>query len=192
MTPEEVNLEEWLPVVGYEGIYEVSSFGRVRSLERLEFVREGFIRRRAAKLLNERFDLTSTGYSHVNLSKAGRSKKVNVHVLVLEAFVSLRPSRDHEACHNNGNRADARLENLRWDTVSGNAADKELHGTVARGERSGNVLLTEEDVHFIRKSPLSSLKLAPLYGVASSTIRAVRLGQNWSWLGRHQGRSHAN
>lgn len=188
----DISHEQWMPVVGYRDLYEVSNMGRVRSLERLEFVREGFIRRRAAKLLKERFDLTSAGYSYVNLSKGGKAKKVNVHVLVLEAFVSLRPSPKHQACHNNGNRADARLENLRWDSVSGNAADKHLHGTIARGERAGQALLTEDDVHFIRNSPLSSLRLAPMLGVASSTIRAVRLRQNWGWLCNKQedGRAH--
>lgn len=75
-----------------------------------------------------------TGYRSVNL-RIGKGRSINryVHELVLYAFVGPRPSPDHEALHGNGDRADNRLDNLRWGTVLENAADRELHGHVLRG-----------------------------------------------------------
>lgn len=167
----------WKPVIGYEGHYEVSNSGKVRALERMTETIPP--RHRKARVLRERFDSTSTGYSYVSLSRGGRTKKLNVHVLVLEAFVGPRPSPAHEACHGDGNRRNANLSNLRWAPAVDNHRDKILHGTHCAGEKIGNSVLTAELVTWIRESPQSSLRLAPILGVASSTIRAVRINQNW-------------
>ncbi len=175
-----IEVESWMPVVDYEGYYEVSSFGRVRSLDRTVRSAPGRTRLRRGKVLKYRIDSASAGYSYVNLSREGVARKRNVHALVLEAFVGPRPTPGHQACHANGDRTDARLTNLRWDTPIGNASDKDLHGTHGRGERSATAKLSEADVEAILQSPLSSIKLGESIGVASSTVRAVRLGQNWS------------
>lgn len=167
--------EVWLPVVGYAGCYVVSNMGRVRSLDRID--QQG--RHRPGKLLTERNDLRGAGYRYVNLSKDGIAKKVNVHVLVLEAFVGPRPSARHEGCHADGDRTNPRLSNLHWGTPEENWADRWRHGTESAGEKSPAAVLTDEMVRWILESPQSSLALAPLLGVASSTIRAVRIGQNW-------------
>ena len=74
------------------------------------------------------------------------------------------------------------LSNLRWDTVAANRADRWKHGTESAGEKSPFAILSEEEVLWIRESPQSSLKLAPILGVASSTIRAIRLRTNWSHI----------
>lgn len=98
-----------------------------------------------------------------------------------------------EACHGDGNRANPVLSNLRWDTQSGNAGDRWKHGTANAGEQSPKAVLNNDLVRTILESPLSSLKLAPLLGVASSTVRAVRLGQNWSHItGRSKPRRQLN
>lgn len=170
--------ERWLPVVGYEGLYEVSNLGRVRSLDRI--CDGGKLRR--GRMLGCPVDTKGAGYRFVSLSRHGKGKKSNVHVLVLEAFVGPRPSPSHEACHNDGDPTNAALSNLRWDTAAGNWADKWRHGTAPVGERSGVSVLTSEAVQWIRESRQSSLALAPVFGVASSTIRAIRLRQNWRHL----------
>ena len=170
--------EQWRPIIGYEGAYEVSSHGRVRSLKRLDRLN----RWRGGRILKWRVDIKGAGYVYIQLCLHGVAKKCNVHVLVLEAFQGPRPGPAYEACHQDGRRDNARLDNLRWDTAQGNARDKLLHGTDARGEKSGGAVLDNELVRWIRESQQSSLKLAPLLGVASSTIRAVRIGQNWSHL----------
>lgn len=181
--------EEWKPIVGYEGFYEISSLGRVRSLDRIDSMG----RVRNGRIKATPIDKTSTGYRFVRLCKGGIAKKVDVHVLVLEAFVGPRPCPSMEACHGDGNRANPVLSNLRWDTPSGNAGDRWKHGTANAGEQSPKAVLNNDLVRTILESPLSSLKLAPLLGVASSTVRAVRLGQNWSHItGRSKPRRQLN
>jgi hypothetical protein len=66
------------------------------------------------------------GYQNVLLSQGGRSKRVYVHRVVLEAFVGPCPE-GMQACHCNGNPTDNRLENLRWDTPLENQADRYHH-----------------------------------------------------------------
>ena len=170
--------EQWKPIAGDEGFYEISSLGRVRSLPRIDSIG----RFRKGRMKATPIDRTSTGYRFVRLCRDGIAKKLAVHVLVLEAFVGPRPSAAMEACHEDGDRANPVLGNLRWDTAKGNAADRRRHGTDMTGEKSPLAVLTNEMVRQILDSQLSSLRLAPLLGVASSTVRAVRLGQNWSRL----------
>ena len=116
--------ERWLPVVGYEGYYEVSDRGRVRSVER--FVSRGgapmHVRARILRC-HQRPDLRTS----VVMARDGINRNVFVHTLVLTAFMGPRPS-GQEACHWNGDASDNRLENLRWDTRSGNRRDMIRHG----------------------------------------------------------------
>lgn len=70
------------------------------------------------------------GHMRASLSVNGKSRALYVHRLVLEAFVGPCPE-GMEGCHNNGNPADNRLENLRWDTRSENVYDAVRHGTHA-------------------------------------------------------------
>jgi hypothetical protein len=76
-----------------------------------------------------------TGYRTVCLSSGGRHKNFYVHDLVLSAFVGPRPTHEHEACHRNGERADNRLDNLRWGTVQENAEERALHARARMGTR---------------------------------------------------------
>lgn len=121
-------VETWKPVVGYEGYYEVSNHGRLRSLDRIVYAGQGRTRRHSGGNLNPAKG--DTGYLEVRLSREGKSKIHKVHRLVLAAFVGPCPP-GMEGCHNDGDRMNANLDNLRWDTRVGNFADKELHGTCA-------------------------------------------------------------
>lgn len=117
---------EWRPISGYEGYYEVSNKGVIRSLDRdIEHAVSGTIRRRGRII---RLKPHKDGYQVVTLHKEGRRKNRMVHQLVLEAFVGPCPS-GQQTCHNNGDPSDNRVENLRWDTQKENMADKRRHGT---------------------------------------------------------------
>ena len=117
----------WLPVPGYEGYYEVSDQGEVRSVDRvIGILKDGRDHWRRGKVLSPA-RMKKGGSLRVKLSRDGHGPLVSVHALVMLAFVGPRPNGMH-ICHNNGDPADNRLVNLRYDTPSENALDSVDHG----------------------------------------------------------------
>ena len=120
-------LEQWKPVNGYEGIYEVSSQGRVRSVDRTVTYSNGRVCHLEGRVLRTPLSKRG-GYPFVNLCIQGKCQVRTVHSLVAEAFIGPRPE-GAEVCHNDGNPANNRVDNLRYGTSSDNALDKVRHGT---------------------------------------------------------------
>lgn len=118
--------EQWRPVPGYEGFYEVSDRGNVRGLDRIVDVKGQGKRKLRGRTLSKA--VSNTGYLAVSLRKNGTHKTILVQYLVADAFLGPRPD-GMQLCHNNGNHVDNRAENLRWDTRSGNMLDRQIHGT---------------------------------------------------------------
>lgn len=118
--------EQWLPVVGWDNRYEVSNLGRVRSKSHDFTNSNGVTKRFRGRTLSA--GPNGAGYPVVVLSANGERRNEYVHRLVLESFVGPCPD-GMQACHNNGNPSDSRLENLRWDSPSSNMLDKQVHGT---------------------------------------------------------------
>lgn len=106
--------ERWLPVVGYEGLYEVSNLGRVKSLKRPR-VHEHMV----AQEINYR------GYCRVNLWKNNRSTKHSVHRLVAQAFVA-NPHGKPQVNHIDEVKTNNRADNLEWCTQ----LENHNHGTI--------------------------------------------------------------
>ena len=117
--------EMWKPVVGYEGLYEVSDLGNVRSVDRTVIYKTGQTRHYKGRTLKLK---PAHGYWRVELNQNGKPAFFQVHRLVLAAFVGPLPE-GKEVCHNNGNPGDNRLENLRYGTKSENQLDRVKHGT---------------------------------------------------------------
>jgi hypothetical protein len=173
--------ETWLPVAGWEGLYEVSDLGRVRSLKR----KGGNNRWYGGKVL---IPYPNKGYPAVPLCRGGGRTMTQVHRLVLEAFRGPRPP-GTMACHNNGDRGDPRLSNLRWDTCRANMADQYIHGTRVLGEHHPQARLTDQEVAEIRARYADGLsgtgprvthqQLADHYGVCRSRVTTI-IG----WKGR--------
>ena len=117
-------VERWLPIPGYEGSYEVSDHGRVRSLERTVFDYRNRPRRLAGGMM-----LNSAGdpYPSVTLSNRGSVRNIKVHTLVMLAFVGPRPP-GLEVRHLNGVHTDAHLHNLTYGTHVENQQDIRRHG----------------------------------------------------------------
>lgn len=114
--------EMWLPAVGWEGIYEVSDLGRVRSVPRINsrgWRERGRIRKPSAD---------GSGYYQISLWSNNRGRNKHVHVLVAEAFYGPRPV-GMEVRHLDGDRRNNVASNLRWGTDSENKMDTVLHGT---------------------------------------------------------------
>lgn len=124
-------------MLGYEGCYEVSDYGRVRSLDR--WTRCGN-RGHGQKLQQGRVlsPITSKrdGRRRVTLSVNQQKKLRTIAPMVLEAFVEPRPTPDMDCCHGDGNPAHDMLGNLRWDTKKANHADSVRHGTSLRANQT--------------------------------------------------------
>ena len=94
----------------------------------------------------------SGGYPMVILYENGRTCNRRIHRLVLETFIGPCPN-GMEACHNNGNKADHHLRNLRWDFLRNNTLDAIKHGTHVnnRGEKCGAAKLIKLLVARVRQ-----------------------------------------
>lgn len=117
--------EKWLPIPRYEGFYEVSDWGRVRSLERKITYKDGRVYTVKSKHLKTTPNVN--GYPTVALCRNNVGIKHEVHRLVLTAFIGEREE-GKQGCHNDGNPLNNNLSNLRWDTVSENRKDCVRHG----------------------------------------------------------------
>ncbi len=172
--------ESWKAVIGYEGLYEVSSFGRVRSLPRTVTRHDGYTQSYHGRVLRQRPDLV--GYPVVSLSRGGQRKGLHVHVLAMRAFVGDPPD-GMECCHWDGDKANNRIENLRYGTRSDNMRDRKRHGTDNAGSRHGCSKLTEERVVAIRSEYAAGGKtykqLGKKYGVGGHAIGLIIRRQRW-------------
>ena len=120
--------DSWLPVVGYEGIYEVSARGHVRGVNRTDASGH----RRKGSFL--RPSTSDSGHLQVKLYRNGVASGYSVHRLVLEAFVGPCPE-GMEACHWDDNPTNNQLENLRWDTHRENVKDRIRNGHDHNGQK---------------------------------------------------------
>lgn len=173
--------EQWRAVPGFEGLYEVSDLGRVRSLDRAETVgnRWGSKTRRFVPGRVLALKRAGRGYRAVALSVRGEVTYANVHRLVLRAFVGERGD-GQETRHLNGVRHDNRLLNLVYGTGAENQADRERHGTGQRGERNASHKLTTEDVLAIRSARASQATIARQFGISQGQVWRILQRQQWS------------
>lgn len=125
--------ERWLPVVGWEGLYEVSDHGRVRSLDRVFVDRMGRTVHLKGRVL--RPGPNHKGYLRVNLRAGGRLECKFVHHCVLEAFVGPRPQ-GYIGCHWDDDHLYNHASNLRWATYSDNQYDRVRNGTHAGANKT--------------------------------------------------------
>ena len=125
--------ERWLPIPGWEGTYEASDHGRVRSVEREVVCTLGRRRTLRGKVLSP--CINTNGYQQVSLVRNSRGHSQRVHVLVMLAFAGHRPD-GFDVCHNDGNQLNNHLSNLRWGTRSENRYDSVQHGTHVQASKT--------------------------------------------------------
>lgn len=112
----EKEIEIWKPVVGYEGLYEVSSTQQVRSVDRILKHPKG---KCLVKSKLKKLQISNKGYYCVSLYKDGKGKVHLLHRIIAQAFIP-NPYNMPEIDHINGDNKDNRIENLRWTTRKGN------------------------------------------------------------------------
>lgn len=178
--------ERWKQIPGWEGHYEISDMGNVRSVDRvIKKVRRGSITRKQMPI--EPY-LHPNGYNKIGLNRGGRKITRWVHRLACWAFHGPPPSPEHEVRHLNGNPLDNRPENLAWGTSLENSQDIERHGNRRKGESHAQAKITETSAHLIialhSNKVLTGAELAERFGLSTPAIYAIARGSSWRDLPR--------
>lgn len=170
--------EEWRDVVGFPGMYEVSSMGRVRSFPRTTRHKHGGPRRMNGRVLKP--GLGGAGYLTVVLAREGRQISRSIHSLVVDAFIGPVPS----GCninHKSGIKTDNCLSNLEVVTYSENMSHAYRAGLAPRGERSGVAKLSDEQVRQIRdlaRAGMKQVHIAKKFDISQMTISDIVNGRS--------------
>ncbi|MBB3521072.1 hypothetical protein [Rhizobium sp. BK456] len=150
--------------------------------EPLRFIHEVALHHVGDDCLTWPFGRNTSGYGQV----WNGGKPFVVSRYVCELVHGAPPTPEHEAAHSCGKGSQGCISpgHLSWKTPADNNADRLLHGTHNRGERSGVAKLTEVDVLEIiaLKGKETQTKLAKRFGVAIGTIANIHVGRNWAWL----------
>lgn len=163
--------EIWKPVYGYEGLYEVSNLGWVRSTPRKgtggKVLKEGYIK----------------GYACVSLSSASSTNTRLVHRLVAAHFIENDKSLP-EVNHKDGNKLNNSASNLEWTDRDGNMVHARVTGLVDnRGDKHGMHKLDVQAVLSIKSAKnVSNKHLAVLWGISEQTVSDIKTGKTWKHL----------
>ena len=169
LSSEDLPHEQWRDIDGYEGLYQISIFARVKSL----FVGK-------PRILKDGDN--GRGYRVVNLSKNSKHKMFTLHTLVARHFIP-NPENKPEVNHYYG-KDDNCVWALEWATASENGLHAYKFG-LKRAERPATAKLTDDDVQFIRRKykpndiEFGANVLAKKFGVDASTIRRAAYGETY-------------
>lgn len=158
---------QWRPIVGYEGLYEVSIIGNVRSLRTGKF----------RALVHDTF-----GYLTLRLTSAEGEKRHSVHRLVCRAFHGEAPVGFH-AAHLDGDPTNNHALNLTWASPKENNAHKRQHGTAQTGAKHPRARLSQEQVEQIQTRAAAGEALRSIaadLGVHETHVGKIVAGKRWS------------
>lgn len=177
--------EVWLYIEGFEGMYQVSNTGKVRSCERVEtFIskrKSGDVlmtRKRSSGILVP----SQQDYNTVRLYRDGNCYPALVHRLVAHEFVPNTENKP-EVNHIDEDKLNNNASNLEWCTSSENSRHS-CHKTT--GSKSGMAKLTEDNVgqifELLVEGKLTQTEIGKRYGVSNHAIHKIKCGANWGWL----------
>ena len=182
--------EIWRDIEGYEGWYQVSNYGRVKSLARTVNYGDKSTRTQAEGFLNLRNSgnaLNGYFYKSVILCKNKRRKQIKVHRLVAEAFVE-KPEGCNVVNHLDNNPSNNAASNLEWTTIVGNNKHRHIQGrsSAPKGAAQGSSFLSEQGIEEIKNllagKKHSQQQIADMYQVHQSHISRIKLGKAWAHL----------
>lgn len=157
--------EEWKPIVGYEGVYEISSTARVKRILRAPGATAGKERKQFVK---------NSGYLFVSLNMGGARKSEYIHDLVAAAFIGVKPNGCY-VNHIDGNKHNNHVSNLEYSTPS-----KNLDHAYQTGLRTTK--LSPREIREIRRihGTVSYQAIANRFGISQSTAIAICKRQTWA------------
>ena len=171
------NTEIWKDIPGYEGRYQASTAGRIRSVDhRVRVVAHGT---EATRLVRGRI-LRPGGRKdgHLSVVLGHKAHGSQVHQLVMLTFVGPAPE-GCEVCHNDGNPANNALENLRYDTRSENIRDEYRIGKPPKGKSS---IDTVREIRRRLNTGEPGSAIARDIGISQAQVSKIKLGRSYSWV----------
>lgn len=186
---------EWRPIKDYEGIYEVSNTGVVRSLDRvLVYENPRFKSLRMDNLKGKvlkQFPSGSRGYLKVILYNGGKIKNRYTHSLVAEAFIP-RSNESLQVNHKDNNILNNHVSNLEWVTQHENIQHSVRQKRHTYGERNTQSKLKDSDILAIREMRSQGMLLKEIgdkFGICFGTVGQIVRGDSWKHL---LGKQHDN
>lgn len=171
--------EIWKDIPGWEGLYQVSNLGRVKSLPKIRRNGTGLIQLKERIL---RPGKCPTGHLNVNLHLPGKARSIQIHRLVLLAFVGPCPPGMECRHHPDPDPSNNRLDNLSWGTKKDQYKDRIVDGTHVAGSKHPIAKLQETDIPLIRslrKQGLTFRAIGERFGVTGGTIQLITSGKQW-------------
>ena len=183
MHTDDSTAEEWRPIPGWKGMYEVSDCGRVRSVDRIVPHKKSGQLQLTGRML--RSSPEPTGHRILKLYRNAKGTTWRVHGLVALAFIGPCPP-SQEVCHEDGDPANNHVANLRYDTRLSNCADTIRHGRTTRGRKQPTAKLYRHEVLEIRRlydqRSAPQTVIAARFGVSRSLIGMIGQRKRWAWL----------
>jgi len=171
-------MEIWKDILGYEGLYQVSNLGNIKSIERLRIDTKGRKRIFPQKIIKPL--LSDRGYCQVNLYKNSKLQTRRINRLVALSFIPNLQNKE-QVNHINGIKTDNSVPNLEWTTSKENVIHSFKTG-LKRG-RTGTKCnfskLSESDVLKIRNSDLNYSQLSELFSTTISNISNIKNNITW-------------
>ena len=174
-------MEIWMDIKGYEGLYKVSNFGKIKSLGRKVKSSNGY-RLKKEKILKQTED--GRGYNAVHLCKEGKCKQFRVHRIVATAFIR-NPKKGEVVNHIDGNKLNNNYLNLEWCTSRQNNIHAIEEG-LWKGHGVTHYLskFSKKDVEQIRnekKKGRTNLEISKEYMVHETTIAKIIRGESYKY-----------
>lgn len=170
----------WKDIPGWEGFYQVSDAGELRSCpRRIEYVFNNKLVSRFQQSVTLKTMISPNGYHKASLTKPGTRTQKFIHDLVLLTFVGEKPE-GAQVCHNDGDRNNNALSNLRYGSAKDNAQDRQKHGTgyFKKGVEHPRSPITQEQLEWIRaqKGRMTQVEIAKRLRIRVTTVWNVMRG----------------
>lgn len=175
---QNIIIENWKPIIGYEFLYEVSDLGRIRTIPKKGFNKQ--VIRKTGKDIR-------TGYLIVQLRKNNVSKTIRIHSIVVEAFLKIKTTRKLVCNHINGIKTDNRLVNLEAISQKENvrhAMKLGLTKNPIKDERH-NSKIKEKDFDLLKRyfdEGKTSKEISKIFNVNPTTISRIKKGKRRVYL----------
>lgn len=178
---DEELIEIWKGVIGYEGEYQVSNIGRVRSIGKRIEVTDCIGRMYSKNIKGKILSPNDNGRGYLSVQLGRKGGRRYIHRLVAEIFIDNHKDLS-EVNHLNNNRGDNHYSNLEWCTRAYNTKYKETMGTQLKGEEIYKSILKESDVTKIKmmlSQGIAQRIIAEQFNVNQVTISNVNTKKTW-------------